>query len=227
MTTSVEDLPAVRALLRFGYVLEWKDDPAKGWRCTIVSDDERWEGEGPDQQAALEDALHRLAPSKIARKLLERAGADVVELGSKSGVRIAAGVDVGAGLQPGSRDLPAMLADLQTIAARVEAGISEVALMAPPLQKLHVLAWISHARAIEQEAGKHRAVIEATGAIARRLTTLSKTWWPGSVRALQVDATPEGAAREQGLPPASRWIEVAEAAEERLETAIAEPPGDD
>lgn len=138
------------------------------------------------------------------------------------------GIDHMPGYGPTTgRELHAILADLETVAARVDAGIPEAALMAPPLQKLHVLAWIARARALEQEASRARPVSDATGAIARRLTSLCKTWWPGSVRALQLDATPERAAREQGLPMATRWLEVAESAEAKLERLVSEPPGDD
>lgn len=231
MTEPIESLPIVKALLRFGYQIEWQGEPGSR-TCLVTDPDETWEGRGPDEHKALEDALAKLAPSKIARALIERA-AGAMPKGGSSEVRLTpresdAGPSSGWSPAPsGPRDLRAILADLAMVSARVEAGIPEAALMAPPLQKLHVLAWISRGRALEHEGARNRSASDATGAIARRLTTLCKTWWPGSVRALQLDATPDRATREQGLPPATKWIEVAEAAEARLEQLIAEPPSDD
>lgn len=228
MSDSVESLPIVKALLRFGYSLEWHDAP-EGKLCVVADPDETWEGRGADERKALDDALTRLAPSKIARALIERAAGTMTRDAGSAEVRVPLrdSSESYPSMSTGPRDLRAMLADLQMVAARVEAGIPEAALMAPPLQKLHVLAWISRGRTLEHEAGRNRAASDATGAIARRLTTLCKTWWPGSVRALQLDATPERATREQGLPPATHWLDVAEAAEARLEQLIAEPPSDD
>lgn len=220
---TIERLPAARALLRFGYSLEWREED--GARVCLVADpDESFEGRGADEQAALEDALRRIAPSKIARALIDREGARQSDEASSERMVAEALVPGGPGAP---RDLRSILADLQLVAARVEAGIPEAALMAPPLQKLHVLAWIARARTLEHEAGRARSASDACGAIARRLTVLCKTWWPGSVRALQLDATPDRASREQGLAPASRWLDVALAAEARLEELIAEPPSDD
>ncbi|WP_157069117.1 hypothetical protein [Sandaracinus amylolyticus] len=230
----VETHPIIKALLRFGYSIEWHGEP--GSRLCIVSDpDETFEGRGVDDRKAFEEALARLAPSKIARALIERAASQMPRAAGSAEVQVTPRPDLMPRLElehtpappSGPRDLKAILSDLQTVAARVEAGIPEAALMAPPLQKLHVLAWISRARALEHEANRNRSASDATGAIARRLTTLCKTWWPGSVRALQLDATPERATREQGLPPATKWLDVAETAEARLEQLIAEPPSDD
>jgi hypothetical protein len=208
-----------RALEDEGYAVE-RTGEAGARTCVIshASRGERWEGTGADDAVAYDAAL-----SKLFRRLLEAHAA-------RAAPPPRAEPEPAAPPPPmptGPRDLRAILADLQTVASRVEGGIPEAALMAPPLQKLHVLAWISRARALEHEAGRNRSASDATGAIARRLTTLCKTWWPGSVRALQLDATPERASREQGLPPATRWLEVAEAAEARLEQLIAEPPSDD
>ena len=220
--STLETLPAVRALLRFGYTIVWQGEP--GSKVCIVSDpDETFEGRGEDDRTALDDAIEKLAPSKVARALLEKAGQDPRQDASSERM-----IDPNAPVtSSGPRDLRAILADLQMVAARVEAGIPEAALMAPQLQKLHVLAWIARARTLEFEAARARSASEACGAIARRLTVLCKTWWPGSVRALQLDATPERASREQGLPEATKWLDVAIAAESRLEVLNAEHPSDD
>ncbi|MDQ3033355.1 MAG: hypothetical protein M3Y87_13125, partial [Myxococcota bacterium] len=208
MSETIESLPIVRALLRFGYSIEWhRAETAEAEpeikRCVVADLDETWEGRGADDGKALDDALTKLAPSKIARALIERAAGQMSKDSGSAEMRVAMRPDESAYSPAASaapRDLRAILADLQMVAARVEAGIPEAALMAPPLQKLHVLAWISRGRTLEHEASRNRAASDATGTIARRLTTLCKTWWPGSVRALQLDATPDRATREQGLP---------------------------
>jgi hypothetical protein len=118
-------------------------------------------------------------------------------------------------------------AELAVVAARVEAGIPEAALLSPALQRLFVLGWISRARYLEQAAGSTLEAAEATRTLARRLTTCCKLWWPGSVTALQLEATPAGAAQEAGLPPATTWKDVAESVEYRLAALVEEPPADD
>lgn len=214
MSEPIERLPMIRVLSQFGYSVEWHRTAGEA-RCVVSSQGESWEGIGVDDTAALDDAIAQLAPSRISRTLLDQA--------SSRGAADASPFDPNGPM----RDLRAILADLELVSARVEAGIPEAALMAPMLQKLHVLAWIARGRTLEHEARRHRAACDATGSIARRLTALCKTWWPGSVRALQLDATPERATREQGLPPAFSWLEVAEMAELRLEQIISELPSDD
>lgn len=215
MSEPIERLPIIRVLSQFGYSIEWHRT-AETARCVVCSHGESWEGVGADDTAALNGALAQLAPSRIARMLLDQAANRGADANTSP-------LDASGPM----RDLRAILADLELVSARVEAGIPEAALMAPMLQKLHVLAWIARGRTLEHEARRHRAACDATGSIARRLTALCKTWWPGSVRALQLDATPERATREQGLPAAFSWLEVAEMAELRLEQIISELPSDD
>ncbi len=221
MSEPIESLPIIRMLLQFGYSIDWHHLP-ESTQSVVSNHDERWEGSGVDEAIALERVLAQLAPSKIARTFIERAARDGIVAGGSTGESIPLDVNAAA-----LRDLRSILSDLELVAARVEAGIPEAALMAPMLQKLHVLAWIARGRTLEHEARRHRSACDSTGTIARRLTALCKTWWPGSVRALQLDATPERATREQGLPQAMSWLEVAEAAEARLEQLISEPPSDD
>ncbi len=96
----------------------------------------------------------------------------------------------------------------------------ELALMTPERQKLQILAWISHARALQEGSNRHPKVVDTVTDLARRLGLLSKLWWPGNVAALKVDATPGEVMREllgKSRPiAAARWVDVAEKAEARL-----------
>ena len=122
------------------------------------------------------------------------------------------------------------LADLGSVRARIEDAVGEVALMAPTLQRAHVLAWISRARSIEEQYPTERMVQHTTQNIARRLTHLCKIWWPGTVRALQLHTTVEQASRSvepAPRPMPRRWAELAELLETRLDTAVNQPGFDD
>jgi hypothetical protein len=122
------------------------------------------------------------------------------------------------------------LSDLSAVRARVEDAVGEVSLMAPSLQRAHVLAWIARARSIEEQFPTDRQVQHTTQTIARRLTHLCKIWWPGTVRALQLHTTVEQAARNVEPAPRPiprRWGELAELLESRLEAIVGQPGFDD
>jgi hypothetical protein len=122
------------------------------------------------------------------------------------------------------------LSELSAVRARVEDAVAEVSLMAPSLQRAHVLAWITRARSIEEQFPTDRQVQHTTQTIARRLTHLCKIWWPGTVRALQLHTTVEQAARNVEPAPRPiprRWGELAELLESRLEAIVGQPGFDD
>jgi hypothetical protein len=122
------------------------------------------------------------------------------------------------------------LSDLSAVRARVEDAVGEVSLMAPGLQRAHVLAWITRARSIEEQFPTDRQIQHTTQTIARRLTHLCKIWWPGTVRALQLHTTVEQAARNVEPAPRPiprRWGELAELLESRLEAIVGQPGFDD
>ncbi|MGM0575895.1 MAG: hypothetical protein ACQEXJ_09225 [Myxococcota bacterium] len=108
------------------------------------------------------------------------------------------------------------LEELSLLRRRVDDARGELAMMAPELQRLHILAWICRARAIQERHPHDMAVERAAGDIARTLGALGKIWWPGSVKALQLRATPLDAGAELGLEGGGRlhdWLEAAEKAE--------------
>ena len=111
------------------------------------------------------------------------------------------------------------LARLGELRATIAADRADGALWSPERQRLLLLGWISHARSVEEASRGDREVHATVREIAREIGGLSKTWWPGSVQALQLGAAPCDCRSELALPPdrAPRsWLEVAEEAEARL-----------
>lgn len=120
---------------------------------------------------------------------------------------------------PPPMDTGEALAEVAILNELIDSKRPELSLMTPERQRLAILAWICHARAIQAASGSHNLVVNRVTNIARKLTLLSKLWWPGSVTALQIDATPRDVGRELELPPAARprtWAEGAEASESKL-----------
>ena len=111
-------------------------------------------------------------------------------------------------------------ADVDVLNQLIDSKLGEMALMTPGRQRLGILAWICHGRALQSAADSHPRVVHKVTNLARRLTVQSKLWWPGSVTALQLDATPQSVGRELNLPSGERpysWLDAAEAAEVALQ----------
>ncbi len=88
---------------------------------------------------------------------------------------------------------------LEEILKEIHDFYPDLSLMAPRLQKSHMLGWICRARALdEQFAGEHRITM-MTRKVAHELTNISKFMWPGSVLALQMNARPDCVVGELGL----------------------------
>ncbi len=85
---------------------------------------------------------------------------------------------------------------LEDIFREIEDARPELALMAPRLQKRLMVAWICRTRSYDELFAGESRVTTGVRRIARVLTDLSKTLWPGSVRALQMNALPECALQE-------------------------------
>jgi len=123
-----------------------------------------------------------------------------------------------------------VLEELAALTDRVDAARPELAFMAPELQRLHMTAWMSRARSLERALPGHEGVQLAVRAVARSLTDVAKLWWPGSVIALQLQATPEQVRAALDLDGAGElhtWAEVALAAEEHAASVGARPRGAD
>lgn len=92
---------------------------------------------------------------------------------------------------------------LEDILKEIADARPDFALMAPRLQKVHMLGWICRARGLdEQYAGEHKVAI-LVRRVAHELTNISKIMWPGSVQALQMNARPDCVVSELGVKSAS------------------------
>ncbi|MBK7828617.1 hypothetical protein [Nannocystis sp.] len=99
----------------------------------------------------------------------------------------------------------------------------DFALMAPRLQKVHMLGWICRARGLdEQYAGEHKVAM-LVRRIAHELTNISKIMWPGSVQALQMNARPDCVVGELGIKAAllpRTWNDASEFVQTHRERAM-------
>ena len=111
------------------------------------------------------------------------------------------------------------VAELEVLDERLRALLPELAGFSRDLQRLGFIAFIARARHISQRTSDPR-VETIVRRIAGRLGELAEQFWPGSVRALQLRATPLQAGADMDLPDGGRlhdWAEAAEAAERLIE----------
>ncbi|MBL9100107.1 MAG: hypothetical protein JNL82_04060 [Myxococcales bacterium] len=113
---------------------------------------------------------------------------------------------------------------LEDILKEIHEARPDFALMAPRLQKVHMLAWICRARGLdEQFQGEHRVGM-LVRRVAHELTNISKIMWPGSVQALQMNARPDCVIAELGLKTIAfprTWSEASEFVQQHRERALA------
>ncbi len=112
---------------------------------------------------------------------------------------------------------------LEDILKEIADARPDFALMAPRLQKVHMLGWICRARGLdEQYAGEHKVAI-LVRRIAHELTNISKIMWPGSVQALQMNARPDCVVGELGIKVAlfpRTWNDASEFVQTHRERAM-------
>jgi len=111
------------------------------------------------------------------------------------------------------------VAELEVLDERLRALLPELAGFSRDLQRLGFIAFIARARHISQRTADPR-VETIVRRIAGRLGELAEQFWPGSVRALQLRATPLQAGADMDLPDGGRlhdWAEAAESAERLIE----------
>lgn len=112
---------------------------------------------------------------------------------------------------------------LEDILKEIADARPDFALMAPRLQKVHMLGWICRARGLdEQYAGEHKVAI-LVRRVAHELTNISKIMWPGSVQALQMNARPDCVVSELGVKSAHiprTWNDASEFVQTHRERAM-------
>jgi hypothetical protein len=116
------------------------------------------------------------------------------------------------------------LVALDGILQGIEQQLGTFGRLAPARQRAFLLIWICRARSYEDALPHEREVHRRIGIIARRLAELAKTFWPGSVRALQLTARPWDVPelRVRGASAPRNWVEASARADGALEDQLAE-----
>jgi hypothetical protein len=113
-------------------------------------------------------------------------------------------------------DPPRALEELDILLERVRESRDELGLCSPERQRLAMLAWICEARAHTDTFPDDARIRERVGTISRQLTEIGKTFWPGSVTALQLQMQPRDLPRHVLGGPAPTWSRAAELSERAL-----------
>ena len=107
---------------------------------------------------------------------------------------------------------------LHSLLEEIDGSLPRVARLAAERQRLTLLTWICKARSVGEALPNASAVTDLVGHVARRLSEVAKVLWPGSVRALQLAATPmETADPRSAAPPPHSWARAELLARKRLE----------
>ena len=217
-------------LLKEGYLLQEASPPDGFFECILTKDCEFWEGRGDTPDRALEAATRAMCPSDLAWRLLQgllEGGSGPTEVHAPRGI---GHIDLSQGesrpplSMPPKRpvreldglDEPTALAELSALRAELDEEAAEAALWAPTRQRLWMMRHIAMGRAIGEAAPSSSFVKGDLQNLAGTIGKLARTWWPGSIQALQISAIPRDCGRDLGLRgddvPQS-WLEVVIAAE--------------
>jgi hypothetical protein len=120
---------------------------------------------------------------------------------------------------PPPLDAQTALVQVRELRERILADEPDVAVLAPGRQRLILLGWIAQARAHQEGLPEFGPVHCAVQEIAHLLGGLARTWWPGSVSALQLRAQPAQALallRLTATQTPTSWKQVAGLAAQEL-----------
>lgn len=124
-----------------------------------------------------------------------------------------------AATPPPPLDARAALVQVRELRQRILADEPDVAVLAPGRQRLVLLGWIAQARSHQEDLPELGPVQCAVQEIAHLLGGLARTWWPGSVSALQLRAQPVQALallRLTARQAPTSWKQVADLADQEL-----------
>lgn len=113
-------------------------------------------------------------------------------------------------------DPPRALEELDILLERIRDSRDELGLCSPERQRLAMLAWICEGRAHTDTFPDDLRIRERVGSISRQLTEIGKTFWPGSVTALQLQMQPRDLPRHVLGGAAPTWSRAAELSERAL-----------
>lgn len=105
---------------------------------------------------------------------------------------------------------------LDVLIDRVRDSREELGLCSPERQRLAMLAFICEARSHADAFPEDLRIRDRVGSISRQLTEVGKTFWPGSVTALQLHMQPRDLPRHLLGGTATSWYRAAELAEQSL-----------
>jgi hypothetical protein len=116
-------------------------------------------------------------------------------------------------------DVHEVLDALDELLREIEHRLADFALLAAERQRLELLTWICRARGVGEALPSDRDVEVGVARVARRLGEIAKTFWPGSVGALQLAAQPDLIQELRGRGPAPQtWTAAAARAQHVLAT---------
>lgn len=108
------------------------------------------------------------------------------------------------------------LEELDILMDRIRDCREELGLCAPDRQRLAMLAWICLARSHTDAFPDELRIRDRVSQISRQLTEIGKTFWPGSVTALQLHMQPRDLPRHLLGGVATTWRRAADLAEQAL-----------
>jgi hypothetical protein len=117
---------------------------------------------------------------------------------------------------PDPIDVPRALEELALLMDRVRDTREELGLCSPERQRLTILTWICEARGHTDLFPENARIRDEVSVLSRQLTELGKSFWPGSVTALQLQMTPRDLPKHVLGGCASTWTRAAELAERQL-----------
>lgn len=183
----------------YGYRVDFRREV---WcECWIRDGTESWLGRGEDPARAFESALAAMLPSRLARNLWRGATGPAAPGPGVALLRPGQG-------QPPSRGEASR--HLAFIARRVEALAGELGLFVAERQRMAIMSWMCAARAQTERFPDDTGIAEQVNAISRQLGELGRSYWPGSVNALQLNVEPSALPPNQLGGAADTWATAAE-----------------
>lgn len=223
------DRGALERLL-FGFETEIVHRAVEGGaECAVRFGVETFVGRGPDAETALRAAVKSAFPTSLARAALLSANASrtlprrpSTAAPGPSDVIVAYRSPRGSWTPMGGdgaerfRDADRSLEVLDILKDRVRDSKEELGLCSAERQRLAILAWISEARAHGERFSDDDRVRERVTTISRLLTEIGKSYWPGSVNALQLQTQPKDLPKSMLGAIAGSWAAASDLAEQAL-----------
>ncbi len=119
---------------------------------------------------------------------------------------------------PPRADLSRSVEELDILMERIRDAREELGLCAPERQRLAILAWICEARSHTDAFPDNARIRDEVAGVSRLLTEIGKSFWPGSVTALQLQMQPRDLPRHLLGGSAATWARAAELAERALQS---------